>query len=58
MREDLIRNPKEFLLTDERKGLSSVFEQKRHYEQEIEVLKKDLQVIESEEQKIKQRISE
>ncbi len=58
MREDLIRNPKEFLLTDERKGLSSVFEQKRHYEQEIEVLKKDLEVIESEEYKIKQRISE
>ncbi len=59
MREDLARNPKDFfLLTDERKGLSSVFEQKRHYEQEIEVLKKDLEVIESEEQKIKQRISE
>ncbi len=58
MREDLIRNPKEFLLTDERKGLSSVFEQKRHYEQEIEVLKKDLEVIETEEYKIKQRISE
>ena len=53
-----MRNPKDFLLTDERKGLSSVFEQKRHYEQEIEVLKKDLEVIESEEQKIKQRLSE
>ncbi len=53
-----MRNPKDFLLTDERKGLSSVFEQKRHYEQEIEVLKKDLEVIESEEMKIKQRLSE
>ena len=53
-----MRNQKDFLLTDERKGLSSVFEQKRHYEQEIEVLKKDLEVIESEEMKIKQRLSE
>ena len=58
VREELMRNPKDFLLTDERKGLSSVFEQKRHYEQEIEVLKKELEVIESEEMKIKQRLSE
>jgi hypothetical protein len=47
--ENLIRNPKEFLLTDNRKGMTSVFEQKRHYEQEIEVLKRDLEVIETEE---------
>ena len=37
---------------------SSVHEQKRHYEQEIECLKKDLEAIEMEEQKIKQKLSE
>jgi len=35
---------------DERRaGMSSVFEQKRHYEQEIEGLKRDLELIEIEE---------
>jgi prefoldin subunit 5 len=38
--------------------MSSVFEQKRHYEKEIEVLKKDLEVIEEEEHKIKSRLQE
>lgn len=37
---------------------SSVYEQKRHYEQEIQCLKKDLEAIEMEEQKIKQKLSE
>ena len=37
---------------------SSVYEQKRHYEIEIECLKKDLEAIEMEEQNIKQRLSE
>ena len=38
--------------------MSSVFEQKRHYEQEIEVLKQDLEVIEQEEHRIKLKLYE
>lgn len=44
---------------EHRGGLSSsIYEQKRHYEQEIEVLKKDLEAIEIEEQRIKMKLSE
>lgn len=41
---------------EEKKRKSSVFEQKRHYENEIEVLKRDLMVIKMEEQRIKSRL--
>ena len=36
--------------------MSSIFEQKRHYENEIETLKRDLDIIEKEELKIKSRL--
>lgn len=38
--------------------MSSIFEQKRHYEQEIEALKMDLEIIEKEEKRIKKRLVE
>lgn len=44
---------------EERKGaLGDIFEKKRHYEQEIEALKRDLELIEQEEQRIKSKLME
>ncbi|TNV87710.1 hypothetical protein FGO68_gene810 [Halteria grandinella] len=42
---------------DDRK-VSEIFEKKRHYEQEIEVLKRDLELIELEEKRIKSKLFE
>lgn len=41
---------------EEKKEMSSIFEQKRHYEKEIEALRKDLEAIEKEETRIKQHL--
>eukprot|EP00347_Sterkiella_histriomuscorum_P012567 403368070 len=43
-------------LNEDKKRSSSVFEIKRHYELEIENLKKDLEIVQKEEKQIKQKI--